>query len=182
MERSTYSGTRAVVTTGILSAIAILLGVTQWGFIPFPTGVQATIMHIPAIIGGIVIGWPGGALIGLIFGIFSFLWSTVPLFKDPLVSILPRIFIGITAYLAYVGLRRFDDTAALIVSATVGTLTNSVLVLGMAVLRQYMPPELALTILIANGIPEVIVAAIIVVAVVKALNAVRGGTVRKARL
>jgi uncharacterized membrane protein len=182
VEKTTYSGARAVVTTGILSAIAILLGLTQWGFIPFPTGVQATILHIPAIIGGIVVGWPGGALIGLIFGVFSFLWSTVPLFKDPLVSIVPRVFIGITAYLAYVGLRRFNDTVALTVSAVVGTLTNSLLVLGMAVLRQYMPPELALTILIGNGIPECIVAAIIVVAVVKALKATRGGAVRKAKL
>jgi uncharacterized membrane protein len=182
VENASYSSARAVVTTGVLSAIAILLGITQWGFIPFPTGVQATIMHVPAIIGGIVVGWPGGALIGLIFGIFSFLWSTVPLFKDPLVSIVPRIFIGITAYLAYVGLRRFNDTTALTVSAVVGTLTNSILVLGIAVLRQYMPPELALAVLIANGIPECIVAAIIVVAVVKALKAGRGGLVRKANL
>ncbi len=81
---------RRIVITGILAAIAILLGVTRLGFIPVPnlTG-NATIMHVPAIIGGVMEGPLVGGLVGLIFGIFSFLQATSPLFKDPLVSILP---------------------------------------------------------------------------------------------
>ena len=50
--------TRSIVMSAVLAAIAIFLGATRLGFIPVPTGtaVTATIMHIPAIIGGILEG------------------------------------------------------------------------------------------------------------------------------
>src|SRR5512135_127730 len=93
--------TRKIVISGVLAAIAILLGVTRLGFIPVPNATgNATIMHVPAIIGGIMEGPVVGGIIGTIFGLFSFLQATTPLFKDPLVAILPRIFIGITAFFA----------------------------------------------------------------------------------
>jgi uncharacterized membrane protein len=89
---------RNIVIAGVLGAVAILLGVTRIGYIPVPTAAgNATIMHIPAIIGGIMQGPVVGAIVGLIFGVSSFLNATVPLFKDPLVAILPRIFIGVIA-------------------------------------------------------------------------------------
>jgi len=169
--------TRKIVISGVLAAIAILLGVTRLGFIPVPTAAgNATIMHVPAIIGGIMEGWVVGGIIGTIFGIFSFLQATVPLFKDPLVAIFPRIFIGITAYFTYVGLKKVNEYLALIVAAAVGTLTNTILVLGMAVLRNYMPLPAALTVVVVNGIPEIIVAAIVVVAVVAAWKRIETGS------
>lgn len=167
---------RKIVIAGVLSAIAILLGATRLGFIPVPTAAgNATIMHVPAIIGGIMEGWLVGGVIGTIFGIFSFLQATVPLFKDPLVAILPRIFIGITSYFTYAGLKRFNEYVALIVAATVGTLTNTVLVLAMATIRGYMAPGVALTVGVTHGIPEIIVACIIVVAVVVAWKRIETG-------
>ena len=169
--------TRKIVISGVLAAIAILLGVTRLGFIPVPTAAgNATIMHVPAIIGGIMEGWVVGGIIGAIFGIFSFLQATVPLFKDPLVAIFPRIFIGITAYFTYVGLKKVNEYLALIVAAAVGTLTNTILVLGMAVLRNYMPLPAALTVVVVNGIPEIIVAAIVTVAVVAAWKRIETGS------
>ena len=160
---------RRVVTAGVLAAIAILLGATRLGFIPVPTPAgNATIMHVPAILGGIMEGPAVGGVIGLVFGIFSFFQATIPMFNDPFVAILPRIFIGITAWLAYVALRRLNEYLALVVSAAVGTLTNTVLVLGMAVWRGYMAPGVALTVGITHGLPEIVVAVIIVVAVVSA--------------
>ena len=169
--------TRKIVISGVLAAIAILLGVTRLGFIPVPTAAgNATIMHVPAIIGGIMEGWVVGGIIGTIFGIFSFLQATVPLFKDPLVAIFPRIFIGITAYFTYVGLKKVNEYLALIVAAVVGTFTNTILVLGMAVLRNYMPLPAALTVVAVNGIPEAIVAAIVVVAVVAAWKRIETGS------
>ena len=168
--------TRKIVISGVLAAIAILLGVTRLGFIPVPTAAgNATIMHVPAIIGGIMEGWVVGGIIGAIFGIFSFLQATVPLFKDPLVAIFPRIFIGITAYFTYAGLKKVNEYLALIVAAAVGTLTNTILVLGMAVLRNYMPLPAAMTVVVVNGIPEIIVAAIVVVAVVAAWKRIETG-------
>ena len=44
---------RRIAITGILAAVAILLGWTRIGFIPVPNlSGNATIMHVPAIIGG----------------------------------------------------------------------------------------------------------------------------------
>ena len=167
---------RKIVISGVLAAIAILLGVTRLGFIPVPTAAgNATIMHVPAIIGGIMEGGWVGAIIGLIFGLFSFVDATVPLFKDPLVAVLPRIFIGVTAYLAYAGLKRWNEYIALIVAALVGSMTNTILVLGMAVVRNYMTAPVAAATAAINGIPEAIVAAIFTVAVVTAWKRVETG-------
>jgi uncharacterized membrane protein len=167
---------RKIVIAGVLGAIAILLGWTRLGFIPVPTAAgNATIMHVPAIVGGILEGWIVGGIIGTIFGLFSFIQATVPLFKDPLVAILPRIFIGITAYLSYTGLKRVNEYLALIVAAAVGTLTNTILVLGMAVLRGYMAAGVALTVGVTHGLPEVVVAIIITVAVVVAWKRIETG-------
>jgi len=167
---------RKIVVAGVLSAITILLGWTRLGFVPVPTAAgNATIMHVPAIVGGILEGGMVGGIVGIIFGVFSFINATVPLFKDPLVAILPRVFIGITAYLAYAGLRRVNEYAALIMAAVVGTLTNTVLVLAMAVLRGYMAAGVALGVGITHGIPEIVVAAIVTVAVVTAWKRVGTG-------
>jgi uncharacterized membrane protein len=167
---------RRIVIAAVLSAIAILLGVTRLGFIPVPTAAgNATIMHVPAIVGGVMEGWLVGGIIGTIFGLFSFIQATVPLFKDPLVAILPRIFIGITAYFTYAALKRVNEYLALVVSAAVGTLTNTVLVLGMAVIRGYMAAGVALTVGVTHGLPEVVVAVIITVAVVVAWKRIETG-------
>jgi uncharacterized membrane protein len=167
---------RKIVISGVLAAVAILLGVTRLGFIPVPTAAgNATIMHVPAIIGGIMEGGWVGAIIGLIFGVFSFLNAEVPLFKDPLVAILPRIFIGVTAFLVYAGLKRWNEYAALICAALVGSMTNTILVLSMAVVRNYMTAPVAASVAVVNGIPEAIVAAVFTVAVVAAWKRVDTG-------
>ena len=174
MEERRFS-VRKIVVSGVLAAIAILLGWTRLGFIPVPTlAGNATIMHVPAIIGGVMEGWLVGAIVGTIFGIFSFLQATTPLFKDPLVAILPRIFIGITAYFTYAGLKKTNEYLALIMAAIVGTLTNTVLVLGMAVIRGYLPLA-AIPPIIPQAIAEVIIAVIITVAVVVAWKRVETG-------
>ena len=65
--------TRQLVISGLLGAIAIILGITRLGFIPVPTPAgHATIMHIPVILGGILEGPIVGALVGLIFGVYGF--------------------------------------------------------------------------------------------------------------
>jgi uncharacterized membrane protein len=177
---------RKIVISGLLGAIAILLGATRLGFIPVPTAAgDATIMHVPAIIGGILEGWMVGGIIGAIFGIFSFLQVGAPMFKDPLISILPRIFIGITAYFTYAGAKgilknvQLGEYIALVLAAIVGTLTNTILVLGMAAIRGWLAPGVAVGLGITHGIPEAIVASIIVVAVVaiwKQIDTGRGGS------
>jgi uncharacterized membrane protein len=167
---------RKIVIAGVLSAIAILLGWTRLGFITVPSIVaDATIMHVPVIIGGIMEGPVVGAIVGLIFGIFSFIQATIPAFKDPLVAILPRLLIGVTAWLAYTALKRLNLYVAVIAGAIVGSLTNTIGVLGMGVLRGYWPAGPAVAVGVAQGIPEAILAAIITVAVVTVWNRIDTG-------
>ncbi|HHU33565.1 MAG TPA: ECF transporter S component [Clostridia bacterium] len=163
--------TRQVVTAGLLGAIAIILGTTNLGFIPLPTPAgSATIMHIPAIIAGIIEGPAVGFFVGLIFGLVSFMRGNA-FFSDPAVAILPRIFIGIISYLAYHSLKE-KPLLGTIAAAAAGTLTNTVGVLSLAVIRGYLPSWSAAGVIVAtHGIPEVIVAVVLVVVVVKTLKA-----------
>lgn len=165
---------RKIVISGTLGAIAILLGITRLGFIPVPTPAgHATIMHIPVILGGVLEGPVVGLITGAIFGLFSFLQPGAPYFADPLVSILPRLFIGITAYLVYASTRRINDILAAVLAGAVGSATNTILVLGMITLRGYLPAEVSLSVGLLHGIPEMIVAAVLTVILVKAIRRIR---------
>ena len=93
--------TRKIVLAGAMGAISIFLGATHLGFIPWFAGAALTIMHVPVIIGAVLEGPLVGLLIGLIFGAFSLLQGAIAptgptdvWFTNPLISILPRIFIG----------------------------------------------------------------------------------------
>ena len=83
--------TRQIVVAGIIGGIALFLGFTRLGFIPVPIPLigNATIMHIPAIVGGALEGPIVGLLAGAIFGIFSFLQADNPVFLNPVVAIAP---------------------------------------------------------------------------------------------
>lgn len=166
---------RRIVITGVLAAIAILLGVTRLGFIPVPNvSGSATIMHVPAIIGGVLEGPVVGLLVGGIFGIYSWLQDTTGLFKNPVVSVLPRLLIGVTAYYSYAMLKKTNEYLALIVAGVVGTLTNTILVVGALVGFALIPAAVVPTI-IPQAVAEVVIAAVITVAVVAAWKRIEGG-------
>lgn len=166
--------TRKIVISGMLGAISIILGATGLGLIPVPTPAgHATIMHVPAIIGGVLEGPVVGLFIGLIFGIFSFIRATNPIFADPLIAVVPRLFIGVGAYYIYYLLKKYNVSFALILAGIIGTLINTIFVLGLAVLRGYLPFKAAASVAFLHGIPEVILAAVIVVIVGKAILSIQ---------
>lgn len=225
-------GIRRVITAGLLLAITLLLVFTRIGLIPVPTpAANATISHIPAIIAGVLEGPLVGMAVGLGFGFGSFAVATIPMFKDPLVAILPRLFIGLTAAWTMMALRRANRPVlqaalfallgvllafsyqiyttiawlgivaavvsvaaavalawwmqredvrivAIAVSAAVGSLTNTVLVLGMAAWRGYLPAEAAWGVGVTHGIPEAIVSVLVTVGVVGALRQIGRGRQR----
>ena len=183
---------RHMAVTGMLGAISVVLGMTPLGFIPVgPT--NATIMHIPVIIGAIVEGPIVGMLVGLIFGISSLIRSiTIPtptsfVFWNPLVSILPRILIGLASYYIYkLSIKTTKNEAvSLGIAGAIGTLVNTLGVLGMIyvlyaekfVTAIGLSADNAFKIIsgigITNGLPEMFVAMIIVTAVVKAIKKVK---------
>ena len=179
------SRTRKIVLTGILGAIAIILGITRWGFIPWFSGASLTVMHIPAIIGAILEGPWVGMGIGLIFGVFSLIQAAIAptgptdvWFTNPVVSVLPRLFIGPVAWLFWKLLNKWQ-IPALIISAIMGSLTNTVLVLSALGLFGLISWKLIGTIAVVNGLPEAGAAALLVLIIVAAwkrisLNKKRG--------
>ena len=118
--------TRKIVIAGVMSAIAIFLGATRLGFIPWFTGTSITIMAIPVIIGAVLEGPVVGMATGLLFGLFSLLQAAIAptgpgdvIFTNPLISILPRLFIGPVAWLVYKALKTLSSIPVKIFSCTV---------------------------------------------------------------
>jgi uncharacterized membrane protein len=174
-ERPTTLNTRRIVVAGVLGAIAIVLGVTRLGFIPVPNvSGNATIMHLPAIIGAVLEGPLVGVLAGGIFGVFSWLQATTPLFANPIVAILPRLLIGLVAWLVYRALRPINVDLAAAVAGVAGTLTNTIGVLGLGVIFGLLPVAVIPTI-IPQAIAELVIAAVLSVIVVRGVNLVRSG-------
>ena len=176
---------RKMTVIGVLSAISIMMSMLPFiGYIPIgPT--KATIMHIPVIIGAIIEGPVVGATIGLIFGLTS-LWNammqptiTSIFFLNPLVSILPRVLIGVVAYYVYQGIYKISKKvyAAGFMAGLIGSLANTAGVLGMIYVLyadKYMERigqagadagKWLFTLAATNGVPEALVAALIVSAV-----------------
>ena len=171
--------TRRIVTAGVLVAITIILGVIPGiGFIPIPNlSGNATIEHIPTILGGVLEGPLVGMVTGLAFGLLSFTRATIPLFKDPLVAILPRILIGLTSWATFAALYRFNRTAAAAIAGFIGSATNTIFVLGIAVLRGYFP-LIAVVPIIPQAVVEAIIAAILTTLIASAVYIVRARLVR----
>ncbi len=191
MERSYVNkkfGTRQLVVIGMLSGISMFMGLTGFGMIPTPW-MKITIQHLPVIIGGIVEGPIVGGIVGLIFGIFSMYLNMTqpvllsPIFMNPIIAIIPRVLIGIVSYYVFKIMKeKFNkEKLGLILAAIAGTITNTAGVLGLtyilameqfATLKEISSAAVAGalgTIAVSNGIPECIVAVMIVVPVCLAL-------------
>lgn len=180
---------RRMAIIGVLSAISIMLSMTPLGFIPIgPT--NATIMHIPVIIGAIIEGPVVGITVGFIFGATSLLKAlTMPTitsfaFVNPLVSVLPRMLIGIVAYYVYKLTIKFTKNVFVSgwITGVIGSLVNTAVVLGMIYIlygARYAEAlgesasaakTLILTLVATNGIPEAIVGGFVVSAVCVVFN------------
>lgn len=194
MEKRVYSrpmlNVRQLTIVGMLAAVSIILGLTGYGFIPLPFA-KATVMHIPVVIGAIVEGPMVGLLVGLMFGLFSIFQNIVApnilsfAFLNPLVSVLPRVLIGLTAYYCY-RLPVGQDIFRVGLAAAVGSLTNTIGVLGMIYLlyvadfaaARGISTDAALGtiygIALTNGLAEAAISVIITVPVVLMIRKARG--------
>ena len=185
--------TRRIAVAGMLAAVCLLLNLTDIGIIPVPPAGIA-IIHIPVIIGAILEGPVIGLFLGLVFGLSS-MWSAVirpmplsPIFLDPVVAVIPRLFVPLAAYFAYrIGRGLFlrlrgGDALAAGLGAVAGTLANTVLVLLAIYIRHgdtfasamgLEPPQIlgALAAIgLTNGSLEITAAIIITIAAYKAVS------------
>ena len=161
----------------VLIALFCAIIIVQ-NFVPFfgyiPVGpLNLTTIHVTVIIAAIVLGPRDGAIVGGVWGLITFIrayvWPTSPLativFVNPLVSVVPRILIGVVAGYAFIFLRNKIKK--------VGAITNTILVLGLIYLLyrgqsqalysldvKALLPYL-LGVIGTNGVPEAILAGIV---------------------
>ena len=140
---------RSITITGMMIAITLLMTYTPLGSIHLPM-VTVTIAHLPAIVlailEGPICGLIGSIALGLISMVYCLTTPTGaldPLIANPLVSVLPRIFIGLAAYFVYRGIffllggtKREGNSGAPTLIATIfgtaaGSAMNTVGVLSM---------------------------------------------------
>ena len=168
-----------MVLAGVMTALIIVMSSVPFlGYIPLGV-INATIIHIPVIIGAILLGAKYGAFFGLVFGMTSIIKNTFqpnltsfvfsPFYQmgeyggnfySVIISLVPRIMIGVVAWAVYQGLRKIlsghhkdaaqsmDDslktarkrraqqrrrteTIALVSAGVAGSLTNTLLVMHM---------------------------------------------------
>lgn len=186
--------TYRIAILGILSAIIIIQNFVPFlGNIPIPP-LNPTIIQITVIVAAFVLGIKDGMIVGGIWGIVRMIKAyTLPtspldllLFTNPLISLIPRILIGLTAgWVFQMFYKRGQEKRGMVIGAIVGSLTNTILVLGFIALlygQQYsealgissanLMGALA-TVVATNGIAEAIASAIIAPIISKAIIKVK---------
>lgn len=194
--------TKSQTLLGVLIATQIVLTVTNLGMISLPI-FKATTLHIPVIIGAVLLGTEVGMTLGATFGIVSVIMNTIqpgltsfvfsPFvtignqhgnWASLVVAIVPRVLIGLTSYWTYVLLRKWkvSKIIAYSIAAIIGSLTNTIFVMfgiyiffaePYAAVKEVAVSDLfnfIMGIIVANGIPEAIVAAVVVPAVSRPLQ------------
>ena len=114
---------RDLVILSMFIAIVLLMAFTPIGLIDLPL-IKATLLHVPVIIGSVVLGPKKGAVLGFIFGLSSFYKNSIApsilsfaftpvvplpgLTKGSLLSIIicfiPRILVGVVPFFAVKGI------------------------------------------------------------------------------
>ena len=207
MNKKTYQ----MVLTALFAAIIILMA-----FIPFLgyinlVVIKATLIHVPVIIGSVLLGPKRGGFLGFVFGCTSLVNNTInpsllsfafsPFYSvgdvggnffSLVICFIPRILVGVVPYFVYIGIKKLcknkkgGEWLALPVAGVLGAVTNTLLVMHLIYFgfsEQFAAAmEIALSavynaivaIIFSNGVPEAIVAAILVTAIGKALLQVQG--------
>ncbi len=202
MNQARSSKTLGLVQVAMFSAIIVILAFTPFlGYIPLGF-TRATIIHIPVILGSILLGPKKGATLGFVFGLTSLINNTInptvtsfvfsPFyslgevsggFGSLIICFVPRILVGVTSYYAYTWTMKFlkDKKNGIMISlgfaGVIGALTNTLLVMNLIfvffkdayasanAIASDAVYTFILSIIGINGIPEAIVAAILVACV-----------------
>lgn len=119
--------TYELVLTALFTAIIVIMAFTPLGYIPLVV-INATIIHIPVILGALFLGPKKGAFLGFVFGLTSFINNTFKaatasafvfspvlaanvvgvsgVFKSMYICFVPRILVGIVPYFVYILIRK----------------------------------------------------------------------------
>lgn len=119
--------TYELVLTALFTAIIVIMAFTPLGYIPLVV-INATIIHIPVILGALFLGPKKGAFLGFVFGLTSFINNTFKaatasafvfspvlavnvvgvsgIFRSLYICFVPRILVGVVPYFIYVLIRK----------------------------------------------------------------------------
>ena len=98
-----------------------------------------TIIHITVIVAAFVLSTKDGMLVGLVWGLARMVKAyTLPaspldllLWTNPIIAVVPRVMVGLVAGLVFHAfLKRKQEKRGMVIAAVLGSLTNTVLVLG----------------------------------------------------
>ena len=139
-----------MATLAMLGGVLLVMGMTGIGFIPLPI-IKATTMHIPVILGAVLLGPSAGAALGAVFGCCS-IWAntTAPnllsfafspfmtteglhgVAKSLWIALGCRVLFGAVAGWLWILLKKVikKDHWALPITAAVSTLCHTMLVMG----------------------------------------------------
>lgn len=145
---------RWMVSVALMAAIVILLANTPLGMIQLPI-IKATTVHIPVIIGAILLGPLAGAILGAVFGVCSLISNTMaptllsfafsPFMstsgllgaaKAIWISVGCRILIGVVAGWLWIFFKKIKmnkkiyQVIALAITGFVGSMVNTISVMG----------------------------------------------------
>lgn len=139
-----------MATLAMFCGILLVMGMTGLGFIPLPV-IKATTMHIPLILGAILLGPTAGAVLGLVFGLCSIWENTtnpsllsfafspfmttegyIGILKSLWIALGCRILLGVIAGWLWKLLKKakLNDLLALPITSVVATICHTVLVMG----------------------------------------------------
>lgn len=116
-KKKTKTTVRDTVLLAMFTAIVLLLAFTPIGLIDLPL-IKATILHVPVIIGSVILGPKKGAFLGFVFGVTSLIKNTIapsvlsfafspfvplPALKEGsllslIICFVPRILVGVTPF------------------------------------------------------------------------------------
>ena len=186
--------TYRIAILGILSAFIIVQTFVPFlGNIPIPP-LNPTIIHITVIVAAFVLSTKDGMLVGLVWGFARMVKAyTLPaspldllLWTNPVIAVVPRVMVGLVAGLVFHAfLKRKQEKVGMVTAAVLGSLTNTVLVLGFIALfygNEYatalnVDPSNLLKVLAGivatNGIGEAVAAGLIAPFIATALMKVR---------
>ena len=199
--KSKLRDTRYMATLAMLSGVLTVMGMTGIGFIPLPV-IKATTMHIPVILGAVLLGPKAGGILGAVFGLCS-IWANtttpgllsfafspfmsneglVGAAKSLWIALGCRILFGVIAGWLWLLLKKIfrKEIIALPVTAAISTLCHTFLVMGsiyILLAQQYAAAKnvgitavfgLIMGTITASGIPEALVAAVLVTVIGRAL-------------
>ncbi len=126
------------IKTLTFTAIFIAI-ITVMTFVPY-TGyirvgpIEITTLHIPVIIGAVVLGKEGGFLLGTVWGVLCVIKALAtgdPIFINPLISLVPRMIDGfVVGLIADMFRGKVNIKGYSILCGAIGSLINTILVLG----------------------------------------------------